>query len=214
MATPFYPSSIGTLQAKPGLNIKIIQLVDKLERRDLKKLAFLFRINEREWESVFEKQRLAGLKLMQILSKEHKLCLKLLSEYLQCCNRWVLSEDIEEIINSERELREFDELLYQDILRQEARGQPYTMDVNGKLRSFLIEKTSDLDPVAFDIIKSCFENSIPDSERQEIRDNIDLYRSLSKKLALDMNLLKQAFILTNEVDIANSIQTFIEEYII
>ena len=214
MATPFYPSSIGTLQAKPGLNIKIIQLVDKLERRDLKKLAFLFRINEREWESVFEKQSLAGLKLMQILSKEHRLCLKLLSEHLQCCNRWVLSEDIEEIINSERELREFDELLYQDILRQEAKGQPNTMDVNGKLRSFLIEKTSDLDPVAFDIFKSCFENSIPDSERQEIRDNIDLYRSLSKKLALDMNLLKQAFILTNEVDIANSIQTFIEEYII
>ena len=212
MATPFYPSSIGTLQAKSGLNIKMIQLVDKLEKTDLKRLAFLFRINEREWESVFEKQSLAGLKLMQILSKEHRLCLKLLSEYLQCCNRWVLSEDIEDIINSDGKLCEFDEILYQDIMRLEEKGQPNTMDVNGKLRSFLIEKTSDIDPGVFDTIKSCFEHSIPDSERQEITDNIDLYRSLSKKLALDMNLLKQGFLLTNEVDIANSIQSFIEDY--
>ena len=212
MASPFYPSSIGTLQAKYGLNIKIIQLVDKLERMDLKKLAFLFRINEREWESVFEKQSLAGLKLMQLLSKEHRLCLKLLSEYLQCCNRWVLSEEIEDIISSDKELCEFDELLYQDILRQEERGQQNTMDVNGKLRSFLIEKTSYIDPQVFDTVKSCFEDSLPDSERQDIRDNIDLFRSLSKKLALDLNVLKQAFTLTNEVEIAKSIQTFIEDY--
>ena len=211
MASSGFTSHIGTLRAKEGLNVKIIQLVDKLETKDLKRLAFLFRINEREWESVFGKLSLAGLRLMQLLSKEHRLCLKLLSEHLQCCNKWVLSEEIDDLLNSDAEFCENDELLYQKLALAQGKGQPNTMDADPKLRVFLIDKTSELNAEVFSTLKQYFEDSIPDSEMQELKDNVDLYRSLSKRLALNLGIIREAFLMSNEVEIADSFASFIKE---